>query len=329
MIRFGVVGTNTITDKFISQTSQNPDFLLNSVCSRSSETAMQFAKKYGLDPENTFTDLREMAASGAIDAVYIATPNAFHAEQSILFLENKIPVLCEKPITSNTAELEAVITAAKQNNVLFMEAMVTPHLPAFECIKQNISKIGTIRRIFLNYCQYSSRYDRFKSGELPNAFNPVLSNGSLMDIGIYCISAMIRLAGVPKKVYASATVLSSGADGSGTLVCGYDGFDAVIMHSKVSDSKVYSEIQGENGSILIDSINVPAKIILAPRGGIEEDVTPVQIFPPMYYETTEFINLLKLCQTESAVNSFETSLRVMAVLDEARRQCNIVFSADK
>lgn len=53
--------------------------------------------------------------------------------------------------------------------------------------------LGTIRRATLQYCQYSSRYDNYKRGIVENAFKPELSNGALMDIGVYVVSCMIRL----------------------------------------------------------------------------------------------------------------------------------------
>ena len=100
MVKFGIVGTNWITEKLIDAGTMCEDFQLNAVYSRTEEKAKEFADKYKV--ENIYTDLLEMAKSGTIDAVYIATPNSLHYEQSKLFLENKIAVLCEKPIVSNT-----------------------------------------------------------------------------------------------------------------------------------------------------------------------------------------------------------------------------------
>ena len=123
MIRFGVVGTNWITDAFIRGASLNKGFRLNAVYSRTKERAQQFAGKYLV--ENIFTDLNEMAESKSIDAVYIASPNSLHKKQSILFLNNQKHVLCEKPLASNCKEVMEMIKVAKNNKVLLMEAMKT------------------------------------------------------------------------------------------------------------------------------------------------------------------------------------------------------------
>ena len=50
-----------------------------------------------------------------------------------------------------------------------------------------------------------------------NAFKPELSNGAMMDIGIYTVYPMVVLFGRPKKIDASGIVLSSGADGQGAV----------------------------------------------------------------------------------------------------------------
>jgi len=89
-----------------------------------------------------------------------------------------------------------------------MEALKTTFLPNFIAIKDNLHKIGRIRRVINIFCQYSSRYDAYKQGNLPNIFNPTFSTGSLMDIGIYCVYPVICLFGKPKEVIACGKVQS-------------------------------------------------------------------------------------------------------------------------
>ena len=59
-----------------------------------------------------------------------------------------------------------------------------------------------------------------------NAFKPELSNGAMMDIGIYTVYPMVVLFGRPKKIDASGIVLSSGADGQGAVNFLYEGMNA-------------------------------------------------------------------------------------------------------
>ncbi|MFT4416590.1 Gfo/Idh/MocA family protein [Fredinandcohnia humi] len=327
MIRFGIIGTNWITEELLKAAESIEDFKLTAVYSRKEETAKEFAEKHGA--EFTFTSIKEMAESNEIDAVYIASPNSFHASQAVTLLSHGKHVLCEKPIASNTKELQEMIEAAKKNNVLLMEALKSGFLPAFSSIRENLHKIGPIRRYFASYCQYSSRYDAYKNGMILNAFNPVFSNGSLMDIGIYCIYPMVQLFGKPESIQASAHMLESGVDGEGSILAHYKELEGMVMYSKITNSYVPSEIQGENGSILIDKISTPEKVEIRYKDGTVEDISKPLQQKSMYYEVKEFIELVKSNTFESTVNSFEKSLLVMEILDAARKQIGLVYPADE
>jgi scyllo-inositol 2-dehydrogenase (NADP+) len=327
MVRFGVVGTNWITESFIKGASHHPDFQLGAVYSRAEDRAAEFAGKFGVD--TIFTDMEEMAKSDVIDAVYIASPNSLHASQAITFMENGKHVLCEKAIASNSRELEEMIRSAKDNQVVLMEALKSTLMPNFKAIQENLDKIGTIRRYFASYCQYSSRYDKYKEGTVLNAFNPEFSAGSLMDIGIYCIYPLVVLFGEPRSVQATGYLLESGVDGEGSLILKYDEMDAVIMFSKITDSSLPSEIHGENGNIRIDKISTPEKVEILYREGKSEDISREQLDDNMFYEAEEFITLIQQGKLESDNNSLENSRITMKILDEARSQMGVRFPSDK
>lgn len=327
MIRFGIVGTSWITQEFIKCAQLTGKFSLQAVYSRNLERAQEFAAQYGAT--HVFADLQEMAQSKLIDAVYIASPNCCHAPQAIVFLQNNKHVLCEKPIASNLRELENMIQAAQENKVLLMEALKTTFLPNFQSIKENLHKIGQVRRMVSNKCQYSSRYDAFKAGKEVNTFNPKFSNGSLMDIGIYCIYPVVALFGKPKSIQASAMMLPSGVDGQGSVCLSYDEMDATIIHSKIANSVLTSEIQGEDGNIIIDKISTIENVTLVHKNGVREDISHEQLADSMYYEIKEFIQLIENNQIESRVNSYELSRTVMEILEVARKQIGLQFPADQ
>ncbi|MDI7104486.1 hypothetical protein QMN94_27640, partial [Klebsiella pneumoniae] len=60
-----------------------------------------------------------------------------------------------------------------RNNVVLFKALKTASLPNFLLLKETLAKVGKLRKAFINYCQYSSRYQRYLDGENPNTFNPV------------------------------------------------------------------------------------------------------------------------------------------------------------
>lgn len=325
-IRFGVIGTNNITQWFLNGSKNCDRFSLTAIYSRSKEKALEFGDKYG--GTTVFTDLEEMAKSDLIDAVYIASPNALHCEQTILFLNNNKHVLCEKAFASNAKEVNIMIEVAKNNNVILMEAMKTTVLPNFKAIKNNIYKIGKIRKYFASYCQYSSRYDKYKEGIILNAFNPKLSNGALMDIGVYTIHPMVNLFGKPNSLKASSVMLDSGIDGEGSIIFKYDELEGVVMYSKISNSYLPSEIQGENGSIIIDNIHNFQNVKIVFRDGREEELSIEQLDDDMYYEIEEFINIIQEKKEESQTNTLNNSKIVAELMEETRKQIGLVFPAD-
>lgn len=327
MINIGIVGSNFIVDRLIEGAREVSGVNIAAIYSRTEERAKEFAKKHGI--KYTYTNLEEMAKSDLIDAVYIASPNALHSSQTILFLNNKKHVLCEKAFASNTKEVDAMIKAAKENDAVLMEAMKTTLLPNFRVIKENIHKIGKVRKYFASYCQYSSRYDKYKAGEVLNAFKNELSNGAIMDIGVYCISPMVNLFGRPNTVKANGIMLNTGVDGEGSVIFGYDDMEGVVIYSKISNSYIPSEIQGEEGNIIIDRINGFNKVKIIYRDGREEDLSLEQKEADMCYEVEEFVNLINSGEKESKINSLKVSRYVIEVIEEARKQIGVSYPADK
>lgn len=335
-VRFGVVGTNFITDWVIAGAQQDTRFELVAVYSRKQETADAFAAKHQIP--YTFTSLEEMAKSSLIDAVYIASPNFLHAEQSILCMKHGKHVLCEKPFASNAQEVREMITASAEYNVTLMEAMKPTLTPNFQIVRDYIGRLGTIRRYFSCYCQYSSRYDKFKEGIVLNAFRPEFSNGAMMDIGVYTVYPMVVLFGRPKKIDASGIILSSGADGQGAVNFEYEGMNATVLYSKIANSSLPTEIQGEEGNLLLDRINIIGDVKYIPRlastsgkglSAEPQDVSAGTDKDEYYYEIAEFINLVLSGERQSEINSHEHSLITIEIIDEVRRQLGIRYPADK
>ena len=268
-----------------------------------------------------------MANSPDIDAVYVASPNSLHAPQAELFLKHGKHVIGEKPLASNIQEVESLIACAKANNVVLFEAMKTCYLPNFEACKKALLSLGKLQRAHLTYCQHSSRYQKYLNGENPNTFNPVFSNGSIMDIGIYPLSFALALFGKPDNMNASGSMLDSGVDAHGSLTLKYGKFEVLITHSKVSDGFALSEIQGEEGALLIEHISNCEKITFIKKGASPKDLTLSQFENTMQYEASVFADLVDNNQVEHP--GLERAKLVSNVLTEARKQIGVVFPADE
>lgn len=324
MIRFAVIGTNWITKQFVDAAHETGKYKLTAIYSRSLEQAQTFANDYPV--EHLFTSLEAMAQSDAIDAVYIASPNSLHFPQTQLFLHHKKHVICEKPLASNLREVEAAIETARENQVVLFEAFKTASLPNFLLLQQSLSKVGKVRKALINYCQYSSRYQRYLDGENPNTFNPAFSNGSIMDIGFYCLASAVALWGEPHGVQASASLLESGVDAHGLVVLDYGDFSVTLQHSKVSDSVLPSEIQGEEGSLVIEKISECQKVTFVPRGGKAQDLSQPQHINTMLYEAEVFARLVETNEVNHP--GLAVSRTTAKLQTEIRRQTGVTFPAD-
>lgn len=326
-IRFGIIGKNFITDWVLEAAREDVRFEATAICSRSLETGKSFAAKHHI--KHVFTSPEEMAASPLIDAAYIAAPNSLHAQLSILFMEHGKHVLCEKPLASNAREASEMIATAKQYGVTLMEAMKSTLTPNFRTVLEQIESLGTIRRYFASYCQYSSRYDKLKAGIVLNAFKPELSNGAIMDLGVYTIYPMVVLFGRPHQILANGMKLSTGVDGQGTVSFEYEGMNATILYSKIADSYLPAEIQGEEGTLVLDRINTINRVTLISRNNPAKDISQPPLHNEYYHELAEFINLIENGQQESSINSLTNSLITLEIIDEIRRQLGVVYPADK
>jgi predicted dehydrogenase len=324
-VRFGLVGTGRITDWVLKGAFEDPRFVAQAVCSRTVDSARTFASKY--DIPDIYTDIDDMASSPDIDAVYIGTPNHTHADIAIKCLNKGKHVLCEKPFASDAAQAEKMVAAARDNGVIIMEAMISTLSPNFRKTCELIKEIGTIRRYAASFCQYSSKYDALKNGVVASCFKPGTA-GAVRDIGVYVIYPLVALFGRPETVRANLRTFTTEegvSDVHGTAYLGYEEMDATITWSKICDSFVPTEISGKKGNIVLDEIHIARKAEIIPHGapssGQGPKAGPVVIseglpYNEYYYEFKEFADLIEQGKTESQLNSHETSITALEIIDE-------------
>ena len=324
-MKLGIVGTNFISEWLAQASKYVKDIELYAVYSRSEETAAQFANKY--DIKKTYQDYAAFLEDEKLDIVYIASPNFLHASQAIQAMEAGKHVLVEKVIATNLKELKQMMEASQKNNVVLLEAMRPDFDPAYELIKAKLTQIGTVRRVCFDYCQYSSRYDRFKNGEILNAFNPELSNAAIMDIGVYCIHTFVRLFGKPTAVQSYSTFLHNKMEGSGSILLHYPDMIGEIRYSKITSSTQSSFIQGEDATITIDELSAPHKMEIQYRDGTKEEIFYEAPENNMKFELEKMVELVREKQIHHPYLDY--SLQTLTIIGEARRQNGIVFPADE
>jgi len=319
-LRIGIVGTNFISDWFYEAARDASGVQVEAVYSRKLDTGEAFAKKHGIN--SVYTNYDDMLSSGIIDAVYVASPTICHKEHTIKALRAGIAVLCEKMIAESYISFLEMKSESERSGIVLLEAMRPEFDPAYEVLRGALPRVGKIRRVALEFCQYSSRYDKFRAGIVENAFNPSLKNSALADIGIYPLHICISLFGAPKTVRSSSVKLENGFEGAGSAVLGYEDMIAEISYSKIFDSVNPSSIAGEDGTILIDKLVNPSEIILVKRGGEREVLFSRSLLSNMIYEIRAFREMvLGLSDFKPYL---ELSESVMRVVDDIYRISRIM-----
>jgi len=323
-LRIGVIGTSFVSDWICEAARMSENCEITAVYSRDLARGTAFVEKQCIG--GCFDNEEAFFSSDRIDAVYIASPNILHYCQTLDALAHGKHVLCEKPLAINAPQAERMIRFANEKGLILLEAIRTVHDPFLAALRENLHKVGCIRRATFEFCQYSSRYDRFLAGERPNVFEASLGNAALMDLAVYCLHACVGIFGVPQKLTASASFLPNGTEAAGTMLLDYGDQQTTISYSKVTSSVYPSIVQGEKGTLVFDTLNQPSYLRMLYRDGRTEELfTPVK--NNMVHELNAFSCMI--ANRESTVSFDEQSLRVMRLLDEARRQIGIDFGANE
>ncbi len=309
-VRFLVVGTNFISDRFAEAVRELDNAEVTAVYSRKSDTGEAFAGKHGI--KSIYTDYNEALRAPDIDAVYVASPTFLHAEQSILAMKQGKHVLCEKSIASSYSEFLEMRSVATETGMILTEAMRPAYVPAFQMIFTAMEKLGKIRRAAIEVCKYSTRYDNFKNGIVQNAFNPNIKNSALSDIGVYPLWLAVALFGEPERVVSDSITLSNGFNALGSIILNYSDMLLTVNYSKITEGVLPSVIEGELGSLLIDKIIEPSKLTVILRDGTVEEIHSPPCKNNMVYEISAFCDaVMGKRPADEQIYATATVMRIM------------------
>ena len=321
-ISFAVVGTNFVTDMFMAGVKEVEGVEVVAVCSQREESLKKFAEKYPGIP--SFLDYHQLVDLEGVDAVYLATPNYMHHEMSLFFLKHGMAVFCEKPMGVNPNQVKEMVACAQENKVLLHDGIVPLYTQNYLLMKEHLEDIAPLHRCVLAQGRYSSRYDAYLRGENPTTFRVEFGNGSLVDMGVYCVAVAMGLFGKPNKILSNAKRLSNGADCMGSALFIYDDFEAVLMHSKVSNTAITSEIQGEKGLIQMGILSLMNEVYLQ-KGNDEKIQLGETSMNGFSDQLREFKKNFENKEYESKLVSHQFSVDLADVLFELRQQNGIQY----
>ena len=320
-IKWGVLGLGGIAHKFVADLLLEENAILHGVASRSIEKAKDFASKYNCP--NYYNSYEDLVKNDEIDIIYIATTHHLHAENTLLCLKNKKPVLCEKPFAINKTQVLKMIQASKENSTFLMEALWTRFIPGMIQIKKMIDEgvIGEVKYINADFSFNSDLKN-------PRIYDISLGGGSLLDIGIYPVFLTYLLLGKPKKINAQAHYFETGADSQLSMLFNYKSAMAILYSSFYSTSKRLAKISGTKGEIIIDAPwneTVSFSLITDEK---EEKYSFNKIGRGYAHQIAECHKCLLAGETQSSIWSHQNSIDLISIQDDVRTIIGLKYNED-
>jgi predicted dehydrogenase len=331
--RWGLIGPGRIAHRFADAVHQLPGTRLVAVAGRSDARARDFAATWSRDGAPAVAaspSVPALLARGDLDAVYIATPHAFHGAAVSAALMAGLPVLCEKPLVPTAAEAQALVRLAQARGVFLMEALWTRFLPVYDEVGAWLrsGRIGALRAVHSSFA-FHLGYDAQH-----RTFDPAQAGGALLDIGIYNL-AISRwaleqsLGSCPPllQLQCHGVLAASGVDQRVSAQLHFEGGVVAQMFCAFDSQAGNSlQLQGEHGSIVVPYNFWQGTRAQLWRAGHE----PVTVERPFEIngfegEVREAMRCVRAGLVESPRMPHRETLALVQTMDAMRRQLGVRY----
>ena len=262
-VKIAVVGIGLMGSQHLKAINISKKAELHSIVDTNKDSLVH-AKKFKVP---FYQSLSELFKNKKPDAVIVATPNQFHEKHTISFLDAKIPVLLEKPISDNIKKAKKIIKSSKKNKTHLLIGYHRRHNSIIKSVKQKIDsgKFGKIVAgnimcwLYKNKDWYKEKW-RIKKGGGPLGINLV------HDIDLICY-----LLGPVQSVQSSTSNLIRKHEVEDTAVVNFTFKSGALCALSVSDTIVgpwsYELTAGENPAYPVT--NQSAYYIGGTKGSIQ------------------------------------------------------------
>ena len=197
-LRWGVIGIGNIV-----RTTMAPAMMAEPACelvaavSRDQGRADEFAREFGA--RYAYTSYDEMLANPEVDAVFIATPNVFHADQVVAAAGAIKHVFCDKPLGISVSDAKRALDACASAGVSLGINFHNRHLPWVQDVSRLIADgiIGEVRAVQLQVASGPRHYDNWRA-------DPAMAGlGSVHNVGVHGLDFLrVLLHSEPVEVMA-------------------------------------------------------------------------------------------------------------------------------
>jgi predicted dehydrogenase/aryl-alcohol dehydrogenase-like predicted oxidoreductase len=339
-VRWGLLAAGGIANAFASALARTDSGKAVAVASRSLEKAKAFAKEFSIP--KAYGSYEELLADPTVDAVYISTPHPMHSKWAIKAADAGKHILCEKPLAMNQYDVQAMIEAARRNDVFFMEAFMYRCNPQtqrlVEMIRSKaIGEVRIIRATFSFQCGYGNLDGRL--------MNPALGGGGIFDVGCYAVSMSRLIAGAalgkdfahPIAVHGAGQLGKTGVDEWATALLKFEGGIVAQCATGIQlnqDNNVV--IYGSEGVITVPAPwfcngREPGKVsFTVVRYGKDPEEVVIDVPKGIYSIEADIVAAnIKSRQAPSPAMTWADSLSQAVTLDAWRGALGLAYPADK
>ena len=313
------IGAGKLADKVARQVIASGGHELVSVYTRSIEKGRRFAEKHGC---TAYDDAKAAMTAEGVQAVYVVTPHNSHYEYVKQAVELGIPVLCEKPFTTDAGQAEELFALARECGVYVAEAMWTWFSPIANQVKGWLDhgEFGEIERVKASYRVPLT----MRGGRLTD---PARAGGALLDIGVYPLTYFYRLFGTPTRVVCRG-VVERGIDLEEeidlTFANGKTCHASVSMRDPIPNERL--TIIGSRATVDMKRFHGTDEVKLRRKDGEDESFTGDG---SILNEFNLVANEILVGRTQSAYVPPTATVDVMRIMDECRRQMDLVYPFER
>ena len=321
MFKWGIIGTGGIARAFADDITNLGNHKVCAVLSRNIETADKFSLSIndclGYDDQHAFLN------DDNIDAVYVATPNTFHCDQTISALKSNKPTLCEKPFSMNADEAHLMIQASKKFSTTLLDGMWMRYLPHILRLKEilNEGHIGDIQSI------YACHGQNLQWSKNPRLWTKELGGGALLDLGIYVVSFCHMILGMPEKLISHSVFTDKNIDAKTTMIFQYKNDIIANLSCSMFDSQPNrAVISGTKGYIELEpTFYAPTEMKLFTNNGEVIHYKNEYKGHGLREQAIEMEHCVKNNLIESSKMPHHDTLEVIKIMDEVRAKIGLTF----
>ena len=318
MEQFGwcFIGAGAIANKVADDTQ---GICIKSVYTRNIQNAQRFADKYGAAAYDSFD--AAVTAPG-VSGVYVAAPNSEHYESVCRALVLGKPVLCEKPLGLNAAQVREMTALAKENDLFLAEAMWTRYNPVIRTVC-NWVKSGMIGDVSHIEAGFAAATDFDPANR---RFDPKLGGGAILDVGIYPIAFVQMIYGdSPVSADVCAKLAPTGVDSRVTALLDYgEGRTAGIFAAVDTQGSSTAVISGTSGTVIVPEYWKARSALLTKRNGETMEVKRDGCIG-WGYQMSETERLISSGALESPVIPLSDTLQMSELMDCLLKKAGVSF----